>query len=151
MPKLFARCRSAHKPLAVLIIDIDHLKRINDAHGHAVGNHVLKEIVNRATIALRPLDVVARMGGEEFAVVMPEKDLDAALQIAERLRGCIGDTLVEGADCTPPFTVTVSIGVSVAQPDREEEPWGAFRRADTALYKAKRAGGNRVMAELEIG
>ena len=98
MPKLFARCRSAHKPLAVLTIDIDHLKRINDAHGYAVGDHVLKEIVNRATIALRPLDLVARMSGEEFAVVMPERDLDTALQTAERVRGRIGDTLVEGGD-----------------------------------------------------
>src|ERR1700730_17248278 len=74
VPRLIARCRAARKPVAVLMIDVDHFKRINDEHGHPAGNHVLKEIVNRATSALRPSDLMARMGGEEFAVVMPEAD-----------------------------------------------------------------------------
>jgi two-component system, cell cycle response regulator len=147
VPKLFGRCRAARKPLAVFMIDIDHFKQINDTHGHAVGDHVLKEIVDRAAFALRPLDLVARIGGEEFTVVMSETDLDKALQIAERLRSRIGDTPIEGADRVPPFTVTVSIGLAVVQPDREEEPRAAFRRADAALYAAKRAGGNRVIAD----
>jgi len=64
------------------MIDIDHFRRINNTHGHAVGDRVLKEIVNRATFALRPSDLVARMGGEEFVVVLPETDFDTALQIA---------------------------------------------------------------------
>jgi two-component system, cell cycle response regulator len=146
VPQLFVHRRAARKPVAVLMIDIDHFKQINDAHGHATGDHVLKEIVKRATFALRPSDLVARMGGEEFAVVMPETDLDAALQIAERLRSRIGDTPVESADGAP-FTVTVSIGVAALQPDSEEEPRAAFRRADAALYAAKRAGRNRVIAD----
>jgi two-component system cell cycle response regulator len=146
VPRLFARCRTALKPLAVLVIDIDRFRGINSAYGHPAGDHVLKEIVNRATFALRPSDLLARMGGDEFAVVMSETDLDSALQIAERLRGRIGDGVVEGAHSAPPFTVTVSIGVAAAQPDSEEEPWAAFRRADDALYAAKRAGGNRATA-----
>jgi two-component system, cell cycle response regulator len=142
VPRLIARCRAAHKPIAVLMIDVDHFKRINDEHGHAAGNHVLKEIVNRITSALRPSDLVARMGGEEFAVVMPETDLHAGHRIAERLCSRIAATLV--AD----VAVTVSIGTAVIQPDtEEEEPDAALRRADAALYEAKRAGRNRAMAD----
>jgi diguanylate cyclase (GGDEF)-like protein len=84
--RLIARCRAARKPIAVLMIDVDHFKRINDEHGHAAGDRVLMEIIDRVTSDVRPSDLVARMGGEEFAVVMPETDLDAALRIAERLR-----------------------------------------------------------------
>jgi len=142
VPRLIARCRAAHKPIAVLMIDVDHFKRINDEHGHAAGNHVLKEIVNRITSALRPPDLVARMGGEEFAVVMPETGLDAGHRIAERLCSRIAGTLV--AD----VAITVSIGAAVIQPDtEEEEPDAALRRADAALYEAKRAGRNRAMAD----
>ena len=141
-PRLAARCRAARKSLTVLMLDVDNLKLVNDAHGHAVGDRVLKEIVNRVTCALRPSDLVAKMGGDEFAVVMPETDLDAALQIAERLRRRIAGTPVEDV------TVTVSIGAALVQPDREEEELdAALRRADAALYAAKKAGGNRVMAD----
>ena len=140
VPRLIARCRAAHKPIAVLMIDVDHFKRINDEHGHAAGNHVLKEIVNRITSALRPPDLVARMGGEEFAVVMPETGLDAGHRIAERLCSRIAGTLVEDV------AITVSIGAAVIQPEAEEEDLdAALRRADAALYEAKRAGRNRVI------
>jgi two-component system, cell cycle response regulator len=95
---------------------------------------------------LRPSDLVARMGGEEFAVVMPETDLDAGHRIAERLRSRIAGRPVEE------LAVTVSIGAAVIQPDTEEEVLdAALRRADEALYEAKRAGRNRVMAEPAIG
>jgi two-component system, cell cycle response regulator len=139
-PRLAARCRVARRPVAVLMIDVDNLKQINDARGHAAGNHALRGVVNRATSALRPSDLVARMGGDEFVVVMPETDLDAALQIAERLRGRIGDTPVEGT------TVTVSIGISASGPDGEGELEATLQRADAVLYEAKRTGGNRVVA-----
>jgi len=139
-PRLAARCRPARQSLSVLMIDVDNLKQVNDAHGHPAGDRVLKQVVNRVTSALRPSDLVARMGGDEFAVVMPETDLDAALQIAERLRGRIAETPVEGV------AVTVSIGVTASRPDVEEELEVTLQRADAAVYEAKRAGGNRVVA-----
>jgi two-component system cell cycle response regulator len=139
-PRLAARCRPARQSLSVLMIDVDNLKLVNDAHGHSAGDRVLKQIVNRVTSALRPSDLVARMGGDEFVVVMPETDLDAALQVAERLRGRIAETPVEG------IAVTVSIGVAASRPDVEEEPEVTLQRADAAVYEAKRAGGNRVIA-----
>ncbi len=135
--RLAARCRAASESLAVLMIDVDNLKQVNDAHGHPAGDRVLKHVVGRVTSALRPSDLVARMGGDEFVVVMPETDLDAALQIAERLRGRIGDTPIQGV------AVTVSIGVAASRPDVEEELEATLQRADAALYKAKGAGGNR--------
>jgi two-component system, cell cycle response regulator len=140
-PRLAARCRAARKSLTVLMIDVDNLKEINDTHGHAVGDIVLKEVVNRATLALRPSDLVARMGGDEFVVVMPETGLDAALQIAERLHGRVCDALIEG------IAVTISIGAAASRPDEEEDLEVALERADAALYAAKRAGGNRVVIE----
>ena len=139
-PRMAARCRAARNPVAVLMIDVDNLKQINDARGHSAGDRVLKEVVDRFTSALRPSDLVARVGGDEFIVVMPETDPDAALHIAERLRSRIGDTPVEGV------AVTVSVGTAASRPDEEEELDATLQRADAALYEAKRAGGNRVIA-----
>jgi diguanylate cyclase (GGDEF)-like protein len=140
-PRLAARCRAARNPVAVLMIDVDNLKQINDARGHPAGDRVLKEVVGRVTSALRPSDLVARMGGDEFAIVMPETGRDAARRIAERLRGSIGSTPVEGV------AVTVSVGAAASRPDEEEELDATLKRADAALYEAKRAGGNRVSAD----
>jgi two-component system, cell cycle response regulator len=137
-PRLAARCRAARKPVAVLMVDVDDLKRINDTYGHGAGDRVLKAVVGRVTSALRPADLVARMGGDEFAVVTPETDRSAALQVAERLRGRIADTPIEGV------AVTVSIGAAASRPDGGEELEVTLEKADAALYAAKRAGGNRV-------
>src|SRR6516162_3029661 len=90
-PRLAARCGTASRPIAILMVDVDHLKRINDTCGHAAGDCVLKEVVDRVMSALRPSDLVARMGGDEFAIVTPDTDLNGAIQIAERLRARIGD------------------------------------------------------------
>jgi len=139
-PRLAARCRAARKSLAVLMVDVDTLKQVNDTHGHGAGDRVLKEVVNRAKFALRPLDLVARMGGDEFAIVMPETNLAAAIQIAERLCSRIGEAPIEGV------AVTVSIGAAASRPDEEEALDTALQRADAVLYEAKRAAGNRVSA-----
>jgi diguanylate cyclase (GGDEF)-like protein len=130
-PRLAARWHATREPVSVLMIDVDNLKQINDAYGHPAGDRVLKQIVGRATSALRPSDLVVRVGGEEFTVVMLETDLDAALHIAELLRSRIGDTPIEGA------TVTISIGAAVVRPNEEEELDAAFRLADAVLYEAK--------------
>jgi two-component system cell cycle response regulator len=144
VPKLIARCRAVQKPLAILMVDLDHFKQVNDVHGHAAGDHVLKDIVNRITNALRPSDLVARLGGEEFIIVMPETDLIAAIHIAERLRKRIETTPVEGAG-DQPISVTVSIGAAVTLPESQEELPEVLKRADAALYDAKKTGRNKVV------
>jgi len=140
-PRFAARCRAARRPIAVLMIDVDRFKRINDTYGHAAGDRVLKKVVDRVTSAVRPSDLVVRWGGDEFTVVMPETGLHAALQVAERLSGRISEVPIEGV------AVTISTGVAVSRPDDEEELDATLQRADAALYEAKRPGGNRVIAD----
>jgi len=146
LPKLLSRCANVKKSLAILMIDIDHFKKVNDLHGHAAGDAVLKETVNRISQSLRPSDLVVRMGGEEFAVILPETNLPLTMAIAERLRLCIQDV---------PFTihdgiflpVTISLGAASIRPDYEPESNAVFERADAALYQAKKTGRNCVVAE----
>jgi len=128
--------------IGVLMIDIDHFKAVNDAHGHQAGDHVLREIARRLRDGLRAVDSLGRYGGEEFLVVLPHTSVDDARQTAERLRHAIAN---------PPFhaagremTVTVSIGVA-AYPSTADTPDALIREADAALYRAKQAGRNRVV------
>jgi two-component system cell cycle response regulator len=146
-PKLLARCRAAGKPLAVLMIDLDHFKQVNDRYGHPAGDAVLRETVNRIMLGLRPFDLVARLGGEEFAVIMPETGVGAATTIGERLRERISTTPIAWNEKTPPLSVSVSIGVAVAQPDQDIDMRILIGNADRALYAAKDAGRNCVMLE----
>ncbi len=144
LPKLIARCRSADKPLSVLLIDADHFKQVNDTHGHAVGDVVLREVVNRTMLGLRPFDLVARIGGEEFVVVMPETDIKAALAIGERLRERIAATPIgmPGKNVTVP--ITVSIGATSMMTENQDNYQMILERADAGLYQAKNNGRNRV-------
>ena len=152
LPRLLDRGGGNQKPVAALLFDIDHFKVVNDTYGHSVGDEVLKEVSVRASRNLRNFDLVARLGGEEFVVVMPDTDMASALVVAERLRCRIAEEPFKVSAPVGEITVTISIGVAVAdgspQPDGKPETGDSLlRRADIALYQAKRAGRNRVVAD----
>jgi diguanylate cyclase (GGDEF)-like protein len=123
------------------MLDIDIFKRVNDIYSHAVGDQVLRALAKVCQENLREVDLLGRYGGEEFAILLPETDAQAAEQVAERLRQQIASTPVE----TPrgPISFTVSLGVTIAL-DGISELAVLLDRADTAMYAAKQAGRNRV-------
>jgi diguanylate cyclase (GGDEF)-like protein len=131
-----------HQPIALLMLDIDHFKQLNDRFGHATGDEALVKFSATCTEALRENDILGRLGGEEFALALPGTDLDGALHAAERLRQGVVDTRL--LTCGNSYTMTVSIGVVLIDP--EEDLPTALARADHALYEAKRNGRNRVEA-----
>ena len=130
--------------MAVLVLDIDHFKQINDALGHRAGDEVLKDVARITAGQLRAGDLLGRIGGEEFAVMLVEADIAGALRVAERIRSAIAalPPVILAAD-QPPRQITVSIGVAAAR-DRSEGPDQLLGRADNSLYDAKHAGRNRV-------
>ena len=132
-----------HKPIALLMLDIDHFKQINDRFGHATGDEALVVFAETARAVLREHDIMGRLGGEEFALALPGTDLEGAVHAAERLREAVTEAPIITSG--NPYTMTVSIGVVVVEPN--EELTAALARADRALYTAKSAGRNRV----EIG
>jgi len=138
-----ARAQRRHGALSLLLFDVDHFKRINDSHGHATGDRVLVEIVLHTQATIRGVDVCGRLGGEEFAVLLPDAGETMALQAAERLRAGL-----ECASRPGPGSLgvpcTVSIGVATLAPN--ETIAAMLSRADQALYAAKAGGRNAVMA-----
>ncbi len=139
----FARMERLDEQLAVLMIDLDHFKHINDTYGHAVGDGVLTGVTKRIVSSLRTIDRVYRVGGEELVVMLPGADGVAAQALAERIRGAIGDTplLVDGQD----IPVTISIGVALASSPHPGRVAALMKCADEALYQAKNGGRNRVV------
>lgn len=138
------------RPLSLLIGDIDFFKRVNDTHGHAAGNQVLVAIAQAFMGARRRGDTIARIGGEEFAVILPETDLAEAVRVAERLRQAVAALRFDFAQAgrgREPFGVTLSFGAVEAPPGAAGGPGDLFQRADRALYLAKQAGRNRVVAD----
>jgi diguanylate cyclase (GGDEF)-like protein/PAS domain S-box-containing protein len=137
----FNRLTRYGRPFAVLIMDIDHFKAVNDRFGHPAGDSVLCAVVQTCRNNLRPTDLVVRWGGEEFLVILPETDTNAAMVAAERLRAA-----VEANEATLPggvnLHVTVSIGVALPSSDSSSE---LLSRSDVALYSAKTGGRNRVI------
>lgn len=136
--------RRAHRhklPLSTLMIDIDHFKKVNDVHGHAAGDEVLKTMVAEVTGAIRDEDLVGRLGGEEFAIVLPETPAQSAKILADRLRNVVKSQKFYGDGGA--FSISISVGITeLVSNDLEID--GALERADKALYEAKRNGRDRV-------
>jgi len=147
--KLFEGAVSAanrrQSPLSVLLIDLDHFKRINDTYGHGVGDNVLRHFVAIAASCLRAEDILGRIGGEEFSALLPDVGPDDAQLIAERLRIRIAELAFNGPQ--GPIHLTVSIGIAQCLPS--EPPEKALHRADAAMYRAKESGRNRVETWIE--
>ncbi len=133
------------KALSLMILDIDHFKQVNDTHGHDAGDQVLRTFAARLRRVVRASDVICRLGGEEFAILMPETDLETAHHVAERVRRVMEKELFAYAPERPMIPVTVSIGL--AERINESDPDVLMRRADNALYRSKGAGRNRVTAD----
>jgi diguanylate cyclase (GGDEF)-like protein len=136
--------RATGKPLALLMIDIDHFKSINDSYGHPAGDEVLKVVASRCSAALREDDLIARLGGEEFVVLLPATDAGEATMIAERLRAAIANGAISAGAAA--IDVRASIGGSLLASSIDMLDM-LLDRADAALYRAKREGRNRVMFE----
>jgi two-component system, cell cycle response regulator len=142
LEKELARSVRESLHLGVIMADVDHFKRVNDEHGHLAGDAVLREVSRRLMAAVRPYDSVGRYGGEEFFIVLPGADEPGAEGLAERLR-----VLFDGESMSTPegvFRVTLSFGVAAHAPSESQDTEALIRRADTALYRAKRLGRNRV-------
>ncbi len=138
--RLLERCQRNDAPLAFVMFDLDRFKSINDTHGHLAGDKVIRTFVEAARRALRPNDILGRFGGEEFAVVLPGTNLEAAYVIAERIRHNFTAATIEIGDAL--VTATVSGGVAQATP--AGAILDVIAAADGALYRAKNLGRNRV-------
>jgi two-component system cell cycle response regulator len=143
---LMRRVVATGKTLGVLVCDLDRFKSVNDSFGHAAGDEVLKQFALRATSCMRNIDMLARMGGEEFVAFLPDTDGQTALRIAERLVKKVAETpmIVDGA---PNSELTVTVSVGVASTNLEMAGDELIKLADAALYRAKESGRNRAVAD----
>ena len=143
------RSRRNKHPFALLEMDIDHFKNVNDQYGHHVGDEVLANLVRHSQEAIRSIDTVGRIGGEEFLILLPETEAKGAAQIAERLREYIANT-VNITSAAKPINITISIGAAIFKPDENLEMERGIalnelmNKADLAIYQAKNEGRNRV-------
>ena len=144
----FERTHRYGSPCCLLMLDLDHFKAVNDRYGHDCGDLVLKHVVERLQSHLRAVDTLGRLGGEEFAVLLPSTQRSAAVELAERLRSMVEQSVLllpvtEGAG--QPFSITISIGVTTLLPGEAGETVGeVLKRVDQAMYNAKASGRNRV-------
>ena len=140
------------QPLSALLIDIDHFKQYNDAHGHLKGDECLKEVASLLqSSALRAKDFVARFGGEEFIMVLPETEMSAALKVAERCQQCLLERQLEHGselNCAP---VTISIGVGTVVPTRTDNLQDFLKLIDGRLYEAKKQGRDQIVSDPSKG
>lgn len=141
LARSFTEAHRHGQALAVLFVDIDHFKSVNDTFGHACGDTCLRHVAEALRRELEPGDLLGRYGGEEFIVVLPGRSGDAARQLGERIRGAVEREEVECEGRRIPLTASIGVATRL---DREDAPAATVQRADKALYAAKRAGRNRV-------
>jgi two-component system cell cycle response regulator len=134
------------KPIAFLIMDIDHFKSVNDGYGHDIGDEVLREFAGRISANVRGIDLACRYGGEEFVVVMPDTDMAFAFSVAERLRKSVEEMPFAISRDPGHLRITISIGIAGSEGNTDSAD-ALLHRADQALYRAKREGRNRVVAD----
>lgn len=140
---MLGKAQEQSRDMAVMLIDMDFFKAVNDTHGHDIGDAVLKEFALRLRRNIRGVDLACRFGGEEFVVLMPDTDYRQAQGVAERVRQAVAERPFE-AGAQRPLTVTVSVGVALND-SSADTPEMLLKRADIALYRAKREGRNRVI------
>jgi len=140
---LLGKAQEQDRDMALMILDIDHFKAVNDTHGHDIGDAVLREFSARLKRNIRGVDLACRFGGEEFVVLMPDTDIGQAEAVAERVRQSMAEKAFD-VGAVRPLSVTVSVGVSIKE-SFVDTPESLIKRADVALYRAKREGRNRVI------
>lgn len=140
---MLGKAQSQDRDMALMILDIDHFKSVNDTYGHDIGDAVLREFASRLKRNIRGVDLACRFGGEEFVVLMPDTDYAQAELVAERVRQSIADRVFE-VNAGRPLSITVSAGVTLND-NNSDSPESLIKRADVALYRAKREGRNRVV------
>ena len=128
-----------------MILDIDHFKSVNDTFGHDAGDEILRAFAARVKAVIRGVDVLCRLGGEEFIIVMPNTDIEVAAKVAERIRQTVGELPFSVGESGKQIPVTVSIGIADRRQAREAD--SLLKRADRALYRSKALGRNRVSAD----
>jgi two-component system, cell cycle response regulator len=146
LDNLLLQAGKSGKALAFVIMDIDFFKMVNDTHGHDIGDEVLREFARRISANVRGIDLACRYGGEEFVVVMPDTDIAYAYAVAERLRKSIETTPIVISRAPGKLSITISIGIAESESENDSAE-ALLYRADQALYRAKKTGRNRVVAD----
>jgi diguanylate cyclase (GGDEF)-like protein len=136
-----AQSRSTGEPVGLIVIDLDHFKRVNDTQGHGIGDAVLRDVAYVLRRELRAYDLAYRLGGEEFAVLLPGADLDSTTDLAGRLHTAVGANPIAGLE------ITISLGVAASVAGTPFAWDAVFARADAALYQAKQGGRDRVVSD----